>query len=218
MNSLNNEINYSFKNPNLLKSALTHSSYSNEFGGESYERLEFLGDAVLELVVSDYIYKFNELDSGILSKLRAGLVSTSYLKGISESLKLDKLVLKSKSLSMLSDKTKADLFESLIGAIYLDGGLENAQKIIQKFVIVNDLNIQNVLKNCIDYKTKLQEYLQKIGKHFEYRVVSESGLNHEKIFEVELCVDSIVVSNAKGKSIHIAQENCAEIYLKRIEK
>ena len=110
MNSLNNEINYSFKNPNLLKSALTHSSYSNEFGGESYERLEFLGDAVLELVVSDYIYKFNELDSGILSKLRAGLVSTSYLKGISESLKLDKLVLKSKSLSMLSDKTKADLF------------------------------------------------------------------------------------------------------------
>ena len=60
--------------------------------------------------------------------------------------------------------------------------------------------------------------MQKIGKHFEYRVVSESGLDHEKIFEVELCVDSIVVSNAKGKSIHIAQENCAEIYLKRIEK
>ena len=77
MNNLQSKLNYIFKDQNLLKTALTHSSFSNEFGGNNYERLEFLGDAVLEIVVSDYIYKFKELDSGLLSKLRAGLVSTA---------------------------------------------------------------------------------------------------------------------------------------------
>ena len=213
MNNLQSKLNYTFKDQNLLKTALTHSSFSNEFGGESYERLEFLGDAVLELVVSDYIYKFGQLDSGLLSKLRAGLVSTAYLKQISQDLGLDRLVFKSKSLQTLSDKTKADLFESLIGAVYLDSGLECAKKIIKNLVIVDDQNIRSVIKNCVDYKTKLQETLQKLGKTFEYRLVSDSGLDHDKTFEVELIVDSQVVSKASGKSIHIAQEHCAENYL-----
>ena len=213
MNNLQSKLNYTFKDQSLLKTALTHSSFSNEFGGENYERLEFLGDAVLELVVSDYIYKFGQLDSGLLSKLRAGLVSTAYLKQISQDLGLDRLVLKSKSLQTLSDKTKADLFESLIGAVYLDSGLEYAKKIIDKLVIVDDQNIKSVIKNCVDYKTKLQETIQKLGKTFEYKLISESGLDHDKTFEVELIVDSQVVSKASGKSIHIAQEHCAENYL-----
>lgn len=216
MNNLQSKLNYIFKDQNLLKTALTHSSFSNEFGGNNYERLEFLGDAVLEIVVSDYIYNFKELDSGLLSKLRAGLVSTAYLKQISQNLGLDNLVFKSKSLQTLSDKTKADLFESLIGAIYLDGGLEYAKQIIYNLVIIDEQNIKSVIKNCVDYKTKLQETLQKFGKTFEYKLISESGLDHDKTFEVELIVDNQVVSKASGKSIHIAQEHCAEIYLSKI--
>ena len=215
MIDLENKIGYSFKDKNLLKMALTHSSFANENNEKSYERLEFLGDAVIELIVSDYIYKNVYLDSGLLSKLRASLVSTHYFCKISEDLGLGELMFKSKSLNTLSEKTKADLFESLVGAIYLDSGLKSAKEIILKYVIVGDKNIQNALKNCVDYKTKLQEEMQKLGKTFRYELVKEEGKDHEKTFEVNLYIDEQLVATGVGRSIHLAEEDSAMHYYKK---
>lgn len=205
-------IGYTFKDKQLLSQALTHSSYANESGDESYERLEFLGDAVLELVVSEYVYKFNELDAGMLTKLRAALVSTDNLNKISTMLSIMQFVKKSRSLGVFSKKNSADIIESIIGAIYLDGGLDSARQFIQKFIIIGDDSIRFVLSSCIDYKTKFQEDMQKVGKKFEYRVISSSGMDHEKTFECGLYIDEELVTRAKGSSIRQAEEMCAKVY------
>lgn len=212
MNNIEQILGYVFKDKTLLKTALTHSSLANEIGGDNYERLEFLGDAVVELIVSNEIYKYEFLDSGLLTKLRASLVSTSNFSSISTNLKLDKELLKSKSLNTLSEKTKADILESILGAIYLDGGLEEVQKIVDKYIIIDENNIREHLTNCIDYKTKFQEDMQKQKKSFEYIVVNESGQDHNKTFTVELKIDGVTTSQALGKSIHIAEEECARKY------
>ena len=209
-------LNYKFTDENLCKRALTHSSYANESGVESYERLEFLGDAILEMVVSDYIYTNFKFDAGTSSKLRASLVSTDYLYNVVTKLGIDALVLKSKSLPKLSKKNTADIFESLIGAVYLDSGLSGASDVIYKHVIVDTNNINYILKNSIDYKSNLQEYLQKVGKCFEYKLVSANGLDHSKTFEVSLIVDGEVVATDKGTSIRVAEEKVAEAYLKSL--
>ena len=212
MNNIEQNVGYVFRNKDLLKTAITHSSLSNEIGGDNYERLEFLGDAVVELIVSNEIYKYEFLDSGLLTKLRASLVSTSNFSNISTNLKLDKEILKSKSLNTLSEKTKADILESILGAIYLDGGLEEVQKIVNKYIIIDENNIREHLANCIDYKTKFQEDMQKQKKSFEYRVVNESGQDHNKTFTVQLSIDGKVVTMSSGRSIHMAEEECARKY------
>lgn len=212
INNIESTLNYTFKDKNLLKIALTHSSLSNEIGGENYERLEFLGDAVIEFVVSDRIYKYAYLDSGCLTKLRASLVSTSNFSLISTQLGIDKCLQKSKSLSTLSNKTKADILESVIGAIYLDGGIDEASRIIDKYILINEENIRNHVQNSIDYKTKLQEEMQANKQSFRYETVSESGLSHNKTFEVQLIIDEKIISTATGKSLHSAQFECARKY------
>jgi len=215
--NLEKVIGYKFKNRQLLETALTHISYANESGEESYERLEFLGDAVIELVVSDYIYKFNEFDAGVLTKLRASLVSTENLSKISTMLSIMQIVKKSRSLPVLSKKNTADIFESLIGAIYLDSGIEEARKVVEKFVIISRSNIQETLKLCVDYKTKFQEDMQSKGKQFEYRVLNSNGLDHDKTFECGLYIDAVLVSKAIGKSIHMAEEQCARLYYENLK-
>ena len=126
---LEKSINYKFKDVNILKNALTHISYANENNVESYERLEFLGDAIMEMVVSEYIYHNLNVDAGTLTKLRASLVSTENLYKISNNLKLSQYAIIGNSLKILSKKNTADLFESLIASVYLDGGLFEAKKI-----------------------------------------------------------------------------------------
>ena len=205
-------IGYTFKDEKLLETALTHISYANECGVESYERLEFLGDAVLETVISDYIYGFKELDAGVLTKLRASLVSTENLSKISTMLSIMQYVKKSKSLSVFSKKTMADIFESLIGAIYLDGGLSEAKKVIEKIVIVGRDNITNMLKSTIDYKTKFQEEMQCKGLSYEYKILKSSGLDHDKTFECGLYIQGTLVTTATGKSIQESEELCAKNY------
>lgn len=216
MNKIESILGYVFANKELLNLALTHSSFANENYCSSNDRLEFLGDAVIELVVSDYIFaNFPDLNSGLLTKLRASLVSTKNFNELTMSLGLQDYILKSKSLPNLSDKTKADLFESIIGAVYLDGGLNEAKKLIEKFVIVDKNNIDNHIKNCIDYKSKLQEEMQKSATPFEYVLINECGQAHDKTFEVELLIDGKVVAKSTGKSIHLAQENCAKMYFEK---
>ena len=216
MNNINNleqEICYSFVDKNLLTQALTHSSYANDNNVDSYERLEFLGDAVIELVVSDYIFNNFEIDVGAATKLRASLVSTEYLNGVSKDLGLDQIVRKSKSLQQLSKKNIADLFESLIGAVYSDSGIDDAKKLILRFVIKNEDNVRQVIKFSIDYKSRLQEFMQAEGKSFEYKILSITGPDHKREFEVCLVVEGQSVTTAKGTSIQNAEEKCAEYYL-----
>lgn len=217
LNKLQAKIGYSFKDGQLLKTALTHSSFANENGTDSYEQLEFLGDAVIELVVSDYLYKGLKLSAGMLSKVRASLVSTTYLCNISNQLQLREVFFKSKSLNNLSDKTNADLFESLIGAIYLDGGIDIAKKLINKYIIINKENIENALNTCVDYKTKVQEMLQAKGIAFKYELVDTFGQDHNKTFRVRLLIDNETVATCRGKSIQLAEEKCAENYIKNLK-
>lgn len=219
MNSIEiieNNLGYIFNNKDLCVQAITHSSYSNEHGGSNYERLEFLGDAIIELVVSNFIYSNFDMGAGELSKLRAKLVSTANLSEISRKLKLHNYVNKSNSLSSLSKKTTADLFESIIGAVYVDGGFDKARDLILKFVIINKDNVDKVLNRLDDAKSTLQELLQKDGLTWEYRTMQSYGLDHEKTFVVALFIDEKYVLQAEGKSLHLAQTACAKMYLNNL--
>ena len=217
LNDLERNLGYEFRDISLLQTALTHSSYANEMGAESYERLEFLGDAVLELVVSNYIYNLYHVGEGNLTKLRAWLVSTENLYNIAISLHLDQYVKVAKSLNKLSKKNTADLFESVVGGVYLDGGYDEASRIIQQFVLIDENHIADVIKNGIDYKSTFQELMQSKGTCFEYRVIEESGPAHDKTFIVGLYVAGENVTQASGKSIRLAEEKCARLYLEKIK-
>ncbi len=206
-------LGYEFKDKSLLETALTHISFSREFGGEGYDKLEYLGDAILEAIVSDYLYKNYALNVGILSKLRASLVSTENLCNIAENLKLPMYLRKAKSLSKVSKKNTADTFESVLGAVYLDGGIIEAKTVVDKFVIIGKENVDNHLNFCNDAKSQLQELMQANKTQFEYAVLSSSGLAHEKTFEIGLYINGQMVETAKGKSIRSAEELCAKAYL-----
>ncbi len=218
LHELELEIGYKFSNQELLIESLTHQSYANETLSYSYERLEFLGDAVIELVVSDYIYDKFKFDAGVLTKLRAALVSTENLGIISKQLGLESLVLKSKSLSQLGKKNIADLFESITGAIYIDGGIERAKEFVIKYVIKDMDNVRYILKNSIDYKSKFQEYMQSQSQTFEYKVIASTGLDHEKKHTVGLWIEGEKIVEFTANSIQLAEEKCAEYYIKNHTK
>ena len=127
------------------------------------------------------------------------------------------MVRKSKSLPTISKKTTADLFESVLGAVYLDGGLDATKKIIEKFVVIDKDNLDRHLNSCEDAKTSVQELLQAVGQKFEYRLLGSSGMDHEKTFEVELVVDGKSVTRGRSTSIQSAEEIAAKEYLKLIK-
>jgi len=185
------KIKYKFKNIKILEIALTHSSYSNELGRKNYERLEFLGDAVLELVISDLLYKkYNKEDEGVLSKLRSSIVSRKTLSIIAKNLqlanyiKLGKGEFKDKGLE--KESILAAVLEAIFGAIYLDSNYNLAYKIIKKTF---KSFIDNVFTDeySVDYKTKLQELVQQSYKKIpSYCITKEEGSTQNKVFEVEL--------------------------------
>lgn len=207
-------IKYQFNNENLLITALTHSSYANEHKVESYERLEFLGDSILSYIVSDYIYNnFTELPEGGLSKLRSAIVCERSLEQIANELEVGKYLLLSKGEDMTGGRTRpsilADVFESILAAIYLDGGIEPAKKFVFDFLgeyIINARNGKAVFK---DYKTRLQEFVQQKDKHATYTSVSESGPEHNKVFVVAVHIDGEQLANGEGKSKKEAEQNAA---------
>lgn len=216
LDKLQKDLGYTFADRTLLLKALTHVSYTKEKEIEedyNYERLEFLGDAVLELVVSDYIYRHIDGLAGDLSRLRASLVSATYLQDVATKLSLQKYIIKSKSLSQLSKKTLADLFESVVGAVYLDGGMAKAKDIIEKFIVISEENIKYVQAHSPDFKTKLQEFAQAQGKQYKYKLTKSYGMDHEKTFEISLIVDGVIVAKAIGSSIQQAESKCAQMYL-----
>lgn len=215
-NDFQKKIQYIFKNPALLEEALTHSSFANENRDKNIkcnERLEFLGDAVLSIVVADYIYKnCPDLPEGELTKLRAALVCEKALFKFGKIINLGDYLLLSKGEKNGGGANRpsivSDAFEAVIAAIYLDGGFEPAKKHILRF-IVPEISNQNK-KPFKDYKTTLQEIVQKNpGEILEYHMVSESGPDHDKHFVFEVHLNSNVIGKGGGRSKKEAEQNAA---------
>ena len=219
-----NTINYKFNNIDLLKKAFTHSSYANEKHIEKYdnnERIEFLGDAVLELVISDYIYKlFPHMPEGELTKLRAGTVCEGSLAerariiGLSEFLMLGRG--EEATGGRKRDSILADAFEAVIGAIYLDGGIEAARKHILGQLTDTVNRIRETL-NIIECKTRLQEEIQKVSKEpLHYEIINEEGPDHNKVFTSAVRHGKDVLGTGKGKSKKEAEQAAALNALKEM--
>ncbi len=194
-------------NKELLSIALTHSSYSNEHGGNNYERLEFLGDAVLQLITSEYFFKNYNYQEGELSKIRASFVCEEALAQYAKDVGIDKFIkVGNGQIKNINDTIIADTFESVLGAIYLDKGLDVAKKyvltVLKPYVLEHHVFLD-------DYKSRLQEMVQTDKKSLEYRLISESGPSHNKTFIYEVIIDGIVYGRGKGKSKKEAEQKAA---------
>jgi ribonuclease-3 len=207
-----------FKDKNLLKTALTHRSFSlvsGERTAQVNERLEFLGDTVLNFVVTDFIFnQFPQFPEGDLAKLRANLVNTNVLADIGSKMSLGECVLLGKGTELTGGRERisiiADCLEAIIGAIYIDQGIEFVRRfIINKFKSIILMSAESSV--LADFKTNLQELTaQKFGLLPEYRVVDEEGPVHEKIFYVEVLINGRVCGKGKGKSKKKAEQEAAE--------
>lgn len=215
MKGLEAAIGYTFRDPSLLQEALTHSSYANEQKGRQpyNERLEFLGDAVLSIVVSDYIYEHcPDMPEGGLTKLRAYLVCEKSLFGFAQQIELGSYIRLSngerKNGGASRPSIVSDAFEALIAAIYLDGGMEPARRHILRFIVPEIENRHSATFS--DYKTALQEIIQKNpGERLEYILVGSSGPDHNKHFKVEVHLNSNVIGRGGGRSKKEAEQQAA---------
>ena len=216
MNNLS--LGYNFKNCEFFNQAITHSSFANDNNKLSYERLEFLGDALLELSVSQIIYNKTNLNEGQLTKLRAKLVSESYLKNVCDNLKITNYIKLGNSIKNPSNSIKADVVESIIASIYLDSGnnFEEVLKFVEKFIVVDDDNLNCLIKQTIDFKTMLQEYLGANAK-IEYKLKSKSGPEHIPVFNVEIYINNELISTAIGKTLKNAEQDCAKSAIEKIK-
>ncbi len=215
MSEIEEILGYKFKNPELLKNALTHSSFANEshsyFG--SNERLEFLGDSVLSLIVSEYIYKnFKNLPEGELTKLRASLVCEKSLSTFSKEMRLGDFIYLGKGEQQNHGNERAsilaDAFEAVLAAIYLDGGFEVAKKHVMRFVLPELKDRDDEIFK--DYKTCLQEVIQKNPEErLNYVLTGESGPDHDKRFTVEVRLYSNIIGVGEGKSKKQAEQEAA---------
>ncbi len=211
MLELEKKIGYKFKDPALLKIALTHSSYANESSVESYERLEFLGDAVLGLIVASILYdQLPKASEGKLSKKRSAIVSRINFARFSRELGIDRLLLLGKGEEITGGRGResnlAAAFEALIGAIYLDGGYKKAFGVTSR-LIKKSINQKELIT---DYKTKLQELAQRKYKRVpKYVVVLEEGPPHKKCFHVEVKVLRRVIGRGSGNNKKEAEQSAA---------
>ena len=212
MDGLEERLGYKFNNINLLKNALTHSSYANEVrdGFSSNERLEFLGDSVLSIVVSDYIYKhYPNMPEGELTKLRASLVCEKSLCAFSRELELGNYLMlgkgEEKGGGRERDSILADAFEAVLAAIYLDGGMEPARRHVMNFVLRELQHTDDEVFK--DYKTALQEIIQRNPEEaVSYILTGESGPDHDKEFTVEVRLNSNVIGRGTGKNKKRAEQ------------
>ena len=222
VDELESIIKYSFNNKDLLLLSLTHASYANENNikkNNTNQRLEFLGDAVLELISSDFLYSlYSEYNEGELTKTRAKLVCEENLAEIARALNLYKYLLIGKGENrnnlMNNNSTMCDTVESLIGAIYKDGGLSNAKKFINEFILTDE----NLHKSNNDFKSLLQEIANKNNVSLKYETVNESGPDHDKRFEVVVYYDEKIIGSGIGKSKKEAEQIAAKIGLSKYEE
>ncbi len=217
---LEDRLNYSFKNKKLIIEALTHKSYKQPYNNE---RLEFLGDAVLDLIVGQYLFeKFPNHDEGKLSKMRASLVNEEGFTRLAEHLGLGEQLFMSNAEENNGGRSKPSLlsnaFEAIIGAFYLEAGLEQARKISISLLeeVHPDISLDTLFK---DYKTTLQEMTQALfGTTPEYKLVGSHGPDHKKEFEIAVFVDDKEYARASGKSKKIAQQEAASIAINLLNR
>lgn len=213
LNELEKKIGYEFSDKRLLGQAITHSSFSNEQKinkFKNYERLEFLGDAVLELLSSQFFFaNYPDMSEGEMTRRRSSMVCEPALAFCARDLDLGNYILLGKGEEATGGRKRdsiiADVMEAVLGAIYLDGGLEEADKFVRKFIL-SDLENKQLF---YDSKTLLQEQVQKEGKILTYELISESGPDHEKIFVVEALVDGKAVGRGQGRNKKTAQQQAA---------
>ena len=201
------KFNIKINDASLIDVALTHSSYSNEHVSENYERLEYLGDAVLQLIVSEYLYKNTSLPEGVMSKTRASYVCEKALVEYEKNVGYKEYIkVGHGQIGHVNDTIVADVFEAILGAIFLDQGLSVAKNYIYEIIIPY---IEGGYQFFDDYKTRLQEMVQTEKESVEYRVVNESGPAHDRTFEVDVIIDDIVYGHGIGKSKKEAEQNAA---------
>jgi ribonuclease-3 len=211
--TLEKKLGYEFKDKKLIIEALTHKSYKQPYDNE---RLEFLGDAVLDLVVGEYLYrKFKTSDEGKLSKIRASLVNETGFDKLARALDLGDYIMLSNAEDNNGGREKSSLlsnaFEAIMGAIYLEAGLQKVQEIAIKLIEENhkEISLDSLFR---DFKTTLQELTQaRFGITPEYRVVASRGPDHKKEFEVAVFIEDKEYARAVGKSKKIAQQEAAKL-------
>ena len=223
MERLEKSLGYTFSNKELLKKALTHTSYAYEHNIESNEKLEFLGDSILEFVSSMYLFEnYANLKEGEMTKVRASVVCEQSLHEVAKAHNFSDFLQLGKSERLSRKEVRpaimADSVEAVIAAIYLDGGIEP----VKKFIIENlNESIERATKHIgqKDYKTVLQEILQKHGEvHIEYKIIKESGPDHEKNFDAEVLCDEKILATGRGRSKKIAEMDAARNALNIIKK
>lgn len=229
MDSLQKIIKYKFKNKSLLETALTHKSYLNEANentAECNERLEFLGDSVLGFVVAEYLYlNFPDKDEGIMSRARAATVCEDALSEIARDWNLGRLIFLSHGEEKNNGRTRnsilSDAVESVIAAVYLDAGFSRVKKLILTFFAPKiDAFMENHTQSALnfDYKTALQELCQKNGTKPVYKLVSESGPDHNKSYVSAVFVDNKIYGEAKDTSKKKSEQKAAQEAYKILTK
>lgn len=207
------ELNIKPKDISLYETAFTHTSYSNEHSNcESYERLEFLGDAVLELIISDYLYNEKHLEEGTMTKMRSSYVCEEACATYSNDLGFDKYIRLGSGENGASVTILADVFESFIGATYLDQGFDFTSKLVLK-VITKYIN--KGVDFLHDYKSELQELVQTVKKSVIYEVIDEKGPAHDKVFTCQVKVDDIIMGVGTGTSKKSAEQQAAKVALSK---
>ncbi len=214
LEELQDKIGYRFQNTELLKQALTHSSFANEQKInklKDYERLEFLGDAVLELVSSEFLFRENpQMPEGQLTKLRASMVCEPALAYCAKDIDLGSYILLGRGEEYTGGRYRSsitsDVMEAIIGAIFLDGGIENAKKHIYRFIL-SDLENKILF---LDSKTILQEEIQKKkDAQLRYELIGESGPDHNKQFTVDAYLNDVLIGSGTGRTKKAAEQQAA---------
>ena len=223
MKTLESKLGYQFKNRKLLDHALTHSSYVNEhhLGSiSSNERLEFLGDSVLGMIVADHLYRaFPDLPEGDLTRIRANLVCEGSLVLVAKEWELGRYLKLGKGENACGGRNRpsilADAVEAVLAAVFLDGGLEYDRAIIQRFLLDR---MEQVNRASRDHKTYLQELVQrKSGQVLHYELVGESGPDHNKTFQMQVLLNGRPIGQGSGHSKKEAEQAAANAAIERLE-
>ena len=210
-----NKFDFNPTNINLYLQAFTHTSYSNENPGfANYERLEFLGDAVLELIISDYLYKERHLEEGIMTKMRAGYVCENALATYATDLNFIEDI-RLGSGEEANNTILADVFEAFVAALYLDQGFNFTKKLVLDIIIPY---INKKIDLLQDSKSNLQELIQTVKKSVIYEIIDEKGPAHKKVFTCQVKVDGIIMGKGVGNSKKAAEQEAAKDALSKQAK
>ena len=223
MTTLEEKLGYTFQSPELLENALTHSSCANESRGklQSNERLEFLGDSILGMVVADHLYRNHpDLPEGELTRTRSALVCEESLVEVARKLELGQYLKLGRGEDAGGGRKRpsiqADAVEAVIAAVYLDGGIGSARKFITSFILTNNEREQE--GGIRDYKTALQELVQReSGQVLGYQLIGSEGPDHAKIFSVEVDLNGQPIGQGKGRSKKEAEQNAAKAAIEKLK-